>query len=150
MAHVEQRSLIFRIGGIGFLLGLQNIIEVLGNVAGALDFSKSDLRNSIIAALDFRRTHIPVFDPVGALKISSDVKLKDKVALVLRGSEGNWALVVDEIEELTGHENQLSCTIPDLLRPSAEGCYRQIRLINDEPYVVFDPENFYGAVVTAI
>jgi len=150
MAHGGQRALTFRLGDAGFLLGIQNLVEVLGSVSGLLDFSKNDLQNSIVAALDFRRTLIPAVDPARGFGIDSRVKLQDKIALVLGGSEGNWAILVDQVEELTGDEKLLPCAFPDLLRPAVEGVYTQVRLINDEPYVVFEPENFYGAETPAV
>lgn len=147
MAQIEQRSLIFYIGDVGFLLQCLHIVEIVGEAGGTFDFRRSDVRNHIVAALDFRNTYIPVLDPASMLKISSSCSLREKEIIILRGSEGNWALVVDEVDVLTDHEALLPCAVPDLLKPSSEGCYSSIRLINNRPYVVFEPENFYGAIL---
>ncbi len=147
MARIEQRSLIFHIGEVGFLLGYHYIVEVLGSVGDAFDYNRSDLRNNIVAAIEFRNTLIPVFDPGGLLDITSAGKIREKTVIVLRSTEGNWALAVDKIDELTARERFLPCAIPALLKPFVGGFYSQIRLIEEKPYVVFDPENFYGAVV---
>jgi chemotaxis signal transduction protein len=147
MARIEQRSLIFHIGDVGFLLEYHHIVEVLGAVGDAFDFNRSDLRNHIVAAIDFRKTLIPVFDPAGLLNITSAGKIRGKSIIVLRSTEGNWALAVDGIDELTARERFLPCTVPDLLKPFVGGYYSQIRLIEEKPYVVFDPEKFYGAAV---
>ena len=147
MDQVGQRSLIFHIGDIGFLLDYQYIVEILGRVGDTFDFSRSDLQNNIVAAIEFRKTLIPVFDPGGFLLESRGFKTQEKTTIVLHGTEGNWALIVDKVDELTGHEALMPCAIPDLLKLSSKGYYSDIRLINDKPYVVFEPENFYGAVV---
>jgi len=146
MAQIEQRSLVFYIGGVGFLLEYRHIVEVMGSVGSTFDFSRSDLRNNIVAAIEFRNTLIPVFDPGGLLAISSAVKARDKMTIVLSSTEGNWALAVDKIDELTACEGVLPCAVPDLLKPFVGGYYSQIRLIEKKPYVVFAPECFYGVV----
>ncbi len=146
MEQGRQRSLIFYIGDIGFLLNYSYIVEVLGVVSDSLDFSRSDLANNIVASLEFRHTLIPVFDPFAFIGEASRLKIRERTIIILHGTEGNWALVVDTVDTLTGQEAIMPCSIPDFLKLSSRGCFSELRLIANRPYVVFEPENFYGAV----
>jgi chemotaxis signal transduction protein len=144
------RKLIFRLGGIGFLLELTDVVEVVDQIAKVLDPGRSDISQGIISALQFRQTWIPAVDPALILDISSTVKLQEKKAVILRGSEGNWALLVDRIDELSVAENLKPCELPFLLKVSAMGFYSQIKLLNQEPMIVFEPERYYGSAVVAV
>ncbi|MCF6265503.1 MAG: chemotaxis protein CheW [Desulfuromusa sp.] len=144
------KKLIFRLGGTGFLLELGDVVEVVERIAGMLDSSRSDIGRGIVSALQFRQTWIPVVDPALKLNIFSVVKLKDKKAVILRGSEGNWALLVDQVGELSAAENFHSCEIPFLLKVSAMGFYSQVKLLYNEPMIVFEPERYYGSTAVSI
>lgn len=149
MTAIGNRKLVFYLGGIGFLLELVSVVEVVAQIAGILDSGRSDIGRGIVAVLKFRQTWIPVVDPVLKMDVLSSVKLKDKVIIVLRGSEGNWALLVDRVEELLSVERFQPCEIPFLLKAAAIGFYSQIKLLNNEPMVVFEPECYYGSVIVS-
>jgi len=150
MIAVGNKKLIFRLGETGFLLELGDVVEVVEQIVGILDSSRSDIGRGIVSALQFRQTWIPVVDPALTLDIVSEVKLKDKKAVVLRGSEGNWALLVDQVGELSATENFHSCEIPFLLKVSTMGFYSQVKLLYDEPMIVFEPERYYGSTAESI
>ncbi|RLB73610.1 MAG: hypothetical protein DRH06_00840 [Deltaproteobacteria bacterium] len=150
MTVLGNRKLIFRLGEIRFLLDLADVVEVVDQIADALDPSRSDIGQGIISALQFRHTWIPVVDPTLKLDIFSTVKLKEKIAVILRGTEGNWALLVDQVDELSGAENFQPCVIPFLLKVSAMGFYSQIRLLHNEPMIVFEPERYYGSTAVLV
>ncbi len=146
MSVANQRKLIFRLGGIGFLLDLIEVVEALDQIGETLDPARSDIGQGIVSALRFRQTWIPVVDPALKLDISSTVKLRDKTVVVLRGAEGNWALLVDQIDGLFTAENFQPCEIPFLLKVATMGFYSQIQLLHNEPMIVFEPEHYYGSV----
>ena len=146
MSVASQRKLIFRLGGIGFLLDLTEVVEVLDQITDALDPGRSDIGQGIVSALRFRQTWIPVVDPALKLDIFSTVKLRDKTVVVLRGHEGNWALLVDQVDRLSTAENFQPCEMPFLLKVATMGFYSQIQLLHSEPMIVFEPEHYYGSV----
>lgn len=147
---VGNRNLIFRLGGVGFLLELVDVVEVVNQITEALDPGRSDIGQGIVSALKFRQTWIPVVDPALKLDIFSVVKLKDKAAVILHGSEGNWALLVDQVEELSAVENFRPCEVPFLLKVAATGFYSQIKLLHNEPMIVFEPEYYYGSTAVSV
>ena len=149
MSTVGCRKLIFRLGGVGFLQDVVDVVEVVEHIAENLDHGRSDIGQGIIAALQFRQAWIPVVDPTLKFDIYSAVKLKDKVAVVLCSSEGNWALLVDEIELLSIGDTFQSCEIPYLLKVAAMGSYSQVKLFHNEPMIVFEPERFYGSAAVS-
>jgi hypothetical protein len=144
MTNADEKMLIFVLAGIRFVLDLDHVVEVLEQLSGRLDVQRSDLRQGIVAALEFRHTAIPVIDPTLSLGLVSDVGLTRRSALVLRGSEGNWAILVDRVEGLMPGTVFSRAHIPHLLR-AAPGCAdTQVLLVEDTPHMVFEPERFYG------
>lgn len=139
------KKLIFRLGEIGFYLDLNYVVEIVDQVGRRLDASRSDIGRSIVAAFRFRRTWIPGVDPALKFGLSSSVRIRDRVAIVLKGPEGNWAIFVDQVEELSAEE-LIPCEIPFLLKVSALDSYSELMLLNNEPYVGFDIERFYDTV----
>ncbi len=146
----DHSRLIFRLGGVGFLLKLVDVVEVVTQITDALDPGRSVIGQGIVSALRFRQTWIPAVDPALRLDILSAVELQDKVAVILRGSEGNWALLVDRVEELSSIDKFQPCEIPFLLKVAAMGFYSQIHLLDDEPMIVFEPERYYGSAAVLV
>ena len=145
MSTVGGRKMIFRLGEVGFLLEVTDVVEVVDQIEEILDPARSDIGRGIISALRFRQTWIPAVDPTLKLDISSAVRLKDKVAVVLCSSEGNWALLVDQVNLLSVADRFQPCEIPFLLKVAAMSFYSQIKLFHNEPMIVFEPERFYGS-----
>ncbi len=140
----DHKKLIFRLSGIGFFIDLDHIVEVVDRISAQLDPSRSDMARGIVSAFNFRQTWIPAVDPTLKLGLISAVGLNDKISIVLNGKEGNWAVLVDQVEDLSPAEIMLPCAIPFLLQISAVDCYSQLMLYKKEPYVGFEPERFYG------
>ena len=145
---INGRKLIFRLGGVGFLLELTDVVEVVAQIGKNLDPGRSDMSQGIVSALQFRQTWIPAVDPALILEIPSAIKLQEKIAIILRSFEGNWTLLVDQVDKLPVADKMESCEVPFLLKASAMGFYSQIKLLNQEPMIVFEPEYYYGSAVT--
>ena len=145
MLEQKSKKLIFRLGKIGFLLDLAAIVEIVEDVENSLDSSCSDVGRGIVSAMCFRSALIPVVDPSFKLEVSTTVKLSEKIAIVLHGTEGNWAILVDQIGDVVEVSKFKTCEFPFLFRASAAGYYSQIMLYNDDPYVVYEPEHSYSA-----
>lgn len=150
MSEVGGGNLIFRLGGIGFLLGVSDVVEVIEQIGGILDPGRSDIGMGIVSALQFRQTWIPVVDPMLKLDISSTVKMQDKVAVILSSSEGNWALLVDQVDLLSITDSLQPCQIPFLLKVASMSFYSQIKLLHNEPMIIFEPERFYGSTAVSV
>jgi chemotaxis signal transduction protein len=146
----NSRKLIFRLGGVGFLLELTDVVEVVDQIAENLDPGRSDISQGIVSALQFRQTWIPAVDPALILDIPSAIKLQEKIAIILRSSEGNWTILVDRVDKLSVADKMESCEVPFLLKASAMGFYSQIKLLNQEPMIVFEPECYYGSAVIVL
>jgi chemotaxis signal transduction protein len=143
------RNLMVRIGGVGCLINLTWIVEIREQIADLLDFSHNDPDLGIVGSLSFRQTRIPIIDPTLCLGLRSQTELKDKTALVLKSSEGNWALLVDRVAEICPADRFTVCAIPALLKATVTGFYSQIMLFQGEPMVVLEPDLFYGSSAVA-
>lgn len=140
------KKLIFRLGEIRFFLDLGFVVEVVDSIEKRLDAGRSDIAKAIVSAFCFRQTWIPAVDPGLRFGLTSTVKIKDRIAVVLKGPEGNWAILVDQIEELSVADQLIYCEVPFLLKISALGRYSTLMLHNDQPCVGFDIEQFYDTV----
>jgi chemotaxis signal transduction protein len=144
MTKAVGKMLIFVLAGVRFVLDLDHVVEVLEQLAGRLDVQRSDLRQGIVAALEFRHTAIPVIDPTLSLGLVSDIGLSQRSALVLWGSEGNWAILADRVEGLVPSTLLSRAHVPALLRAAPGYADIQVLLEGDAPLMVFEPERFYG------
>ena len=144
MATGSDKGLLFRLGDLVFFLDLDNVVEVVEQVNERLDPGRSDLGQGIVSALEFRQTWIPVIDPALRLNILALEKIRDRAAIIVQGSEGNWALLVDQVLDLISRRNCVICPIPELLKVSSVGYYAELLLCAGRPVVVFEPERYYG------
>jgi len=144
MSKATGKMLIFVLAGVRFVLDLDHVVEVLEQLSGRLDMQHSDLRQGIVAALEFRHTAIPVIDPTLHLGLISDIGLSQRSTLVLRSSEGNWAILVDRVEGLAPTTLFSRAHVPALLRATPDYADIQVLLVEDAPLMVFEPERFYG------
>ena len=144
MPRSVDRKLIFRLGGIGFLLDIARLVEICEQLADNFNPTYSDLEQGIVGALQFRRTQVPVVDPALLLGVKSELRFSEKRALILKGAEGNWALLVDRVEEISSADRFVSCELPLLLKKSVSRGYTQVSLLAGEPMVHFEADYFYG------
>jgi len=144
MRRSVDRKLVFRLGGVGFLLDLDNLVEICEQLADDFNPTHSDLEQGIVGSLQFRRTQVPVVDPALILGLKSELRFSEKRALILKGAEGNWALLVDGVEGISSADKFVSCEIPQLLKKSVARCYTRVSLLAGEPMVHFETGCFYG------
>lgn len=144
MVRAPGKMLIFTLAGIRFVLDLDYVVEVLEQLSGRLDARRSDLRQSIVGALDFRHTAIPLVDPTLMLGLVSAIDISARNALVLRGSEGNWAILVDQVAGLAPVDSFSRAIVPALLQVVPGFACAEVMLAEDVPLMVFEPERFYG------
>ena len=145
MGKDDIRYLMVRINEVGCLFDLNSVVEIREEIADLLDLRQTDQGSGIVGSLVFRQTRIPVVDPGLHLNLDSNTAPEDRTALVLKSAEGNWALLVDRVEKICPGDRFLSCDIPPLLKAASLGCYLKIGLIQEEPMVVLDSEQFYGS-----
>ncbi|MCK4622508.1 MAG: chemotaxis protein CheW [Desulfuromonadales bacterium] len=150
MVQAAAKKLIFRLGEIGFVLDLACIVEICEQIVDAVDLRKTDLDSGIVGSLLFRQTLIPVIDPTLRLELSSSIATRDRVALVLRSSEGNWALLVDQVAGVCSSERFQPCELPPLLKQTVNRCFSQVELLDNEPMIIFEPERYYGSPSIAV
>ncbi|MBW6509370.1 MAG: chemotaxis protein CheW [Desulfuromonadales bacterium] len=144
MVGAPGKRLIFTLAGIRFVLDLDHVVEVLEQLAGRLDSRRSDLRKGIVGALDFRHTVIPLIDPTLMLGLVSAAHIFQRSVLVLCGSEGNWAVLVDRVEGLAPADSFRRAIIPPLFQSAPGFAGAEVVLAEDAPLMVFEPERFYG------
>lgn len=147
MVQAAARRLIFRLGEVGFILDIEEVVEICEQLVDIFNPSLSDVGTGIIGALNFRRTQIPVVDPALQLKTHSHLAITQKSALVLKGEDGNWALLVDRVEEILPADKFQPCEIPPLLKKMVRGYSSQISLLHGEPMIHFESGRCRGELM---
>jgi chemotaxis signal transduction protein len=137
------RRLLFRIGTVGFCLSLGGLIEILEQVDSLIDRRQVDPQLSVVGALSFRRTMIPIVDLAGQLGIPS---VSPDTALVLSSREGNWALLVDRVEGFYSATEMIDLPVPRLLQAEGWRCFDQIALYAGTPYLRLNLPECYSGV----
>ncbi len=137
------RRLLFRIGTVGFCLDLNELIEIREKIADQIDARQFDQQLSIVGALSFRRTIIPVINLADKLGIPS-VDLD--VVLVLNSQEGNWGLLVSQVEGFFPASEMIDHPIPRLLMAEGWRCFEHIALYAGKPYLRLDLSACYAGV----
>ncbi len=150
MTQAVARKLIFRLSGVAFSLDLSFIVEICEPATALLDTSCADTDAGIVGSLSFRNTKVPAIDPALVFDLPASIPYSAKTALLLNSSEGNWALLVDRVGEISQADKFKPLVIPPLLRGTIGGSYSQVELFDREPVVCFEPERFYGATGLAI
>jgi chemotaxis signal transduction protein len=141
------KYLIVRLCGVGALVRLAEVIEVCKQVTDRIDWQQTDLMAGIVGSLKFRNARIPVVDPTLRLGMESRFARDDQVVLVLSGTEGNCALLVDEVDGIAPASNFAECEIPLLLKFSLSGYYSKVILNRGEPMIVLEQDRFFGVSV---
>jgi len=132
---VNSRRLLFRIGAVGFWVGLRDLVEILEQVSDQLDPSRGDEKLSICGALPFRQTLIPVVDLRRRLGLRSDAA---DTVLVLNSTEGKWALSVDSVEGFHSDREMIDLPLPRLLKAPGWRCFERVGLLAGVPFLQLD------------
>lgn len=134
------RRLLFRIGPIGFYLGLNQLIEIREQISEQIDFSQIDDHLSVVGALPFRQTLIPVVDVSRRLAIETS---DQDTVLVLSSRDGNWGLLVDRIEGFYASAEMADLPLPQMLMADGWRCFDRVALYAGIPYLRLEPTECY-------
>lgn len=107
-------KLVFRLGGIGFSLPIEGLVEIRDDAVPTLDRSKADPAAQLLGHLSHRGAPIPVRS-LGA-RLGLDVPVcEGAVVLVLPGEAGTWGVAADSVEGIFPATEFLSRRLPPLL-----------------------------------
>ena len=128
------RRLLFRIGTVGFCLNLDELVEIREQV---------DQQLSVVGALSFRQTMIPVIDLAKRLDIPS---VSPNIVLVVNSREGSWGLLVGRVEGFYPVTEMIDRPVPCLLQAEGWRCFDQVILYAGLPYFRLDLSACYAGV----
>jgi chemotaxis signal transduction protein len=138
MTEMSDKRLVFRIAGVGFVLSLENLVEIRESGAGVLDRSAADPEVGLLGLIEFRD------EAIHAINIRQKLDLPapddfEPAYVVVNGSDGAWAMPVDRIEGIFPAEEFSVIEVPLLLRMNAELPYQTLHVWKDEPLVSCEP-----------
>lgn len=95
---VERKKLVFRLGGMGFSLPIEALLEIREGAGGWIDRSAGVPDEHLLGELRGRDGRLPVFDLRGLFHTVASSDADSLVVLVLYGLDGPWGGVADSIE----------------------------------------------------
>ncbi|WP_432823651.1 chemotaxis protein CheW [Trichloromonas sp.] len=136
MSRSAGMNLVFRLGGSGFSLSVDDLVEIREE-QGALRAGDGNSRGSyILGTLAYRGQQIPVVDLRGLLRISSDTVADELLTLlVLIGESGYWAVPVSRIEGIYPIADFSACHTPMLFMLPGPRPYNALEFWREEPLV---------------
>lgn len=144
---VGSRRLLFVLGGLGFCLDLHELVEICDGVEILTESRLRDSLRAVCGGMVFRRTTIPVVDLRSRLGLVVDPEARQPgKALVLHSREGNWALLVDEVEGFQPTNVMQDLDLPPMLVAPGWRCFRQIALHQSRPFIKLDLQACYGGL----
>lgn len=135
MTDPGRMRLVFRLGGVGFSLPVQDLIEIREEVADALDRSAADPAAQVLGALSHRGGSIPVRDLGRRLELPAPFPEEAPVLLVLTGEDGCWGVLVDRVEGIFPTSEFDTRPVPPLLVRQESLPYTHLDLWRGEPLV---------------
>lgn len=136
MMNSVRMKLVFRLGGIGFALPVQDLVEIREDPGGVLDLSASEPSTPVVGHLMHRGETIPIHDLREALGLSPSPVAEGSIVLVLDGGTGAWAVTADRVEGIFPMEEFESRPLPLLLIRREPLPYTHLDLWRDEPLVL--------------
>lgn len=144
---VGSRRLLFVLGDLGFCLDLHELVEICEGVEILTEPRLQDSFRAVCGGMIFRRTTIPVVDLRSRLGFVVTPEARQPVnALVLSSSEGNWALLVDEVEGFQPIAGMQDLDLPPMLVAPGWRCFKQIVLHQSRPFIKLDLHACYGGL----
>jgi hypothetical protein len=140
-------NLVFRLGGSGFSLSVEDLVEIREENTSQLAGGSSHVPY-LLGTLTYRDQEIPVVDLKGFFRISAETASDGlSIVLVLFGESGFWGVPVSRIEGIFPLVTFSACRCPLLSMLPGPRPYSTIELWRGEPIVRCDAlwlEQFWG------
>ncbi|HKI50857.1 MAG TPA: chemotaxis protein CheW [Geothermobacteraceae bacterium] len=121
MATAEQMKLVFRLGQIRFSLPVDHLVEIRQGSAGGIDRTCQDLTGGQLGSIHHQDGQLGVYDLSYYLQLPPWSGSGEIDLLVLSGSDGPWAVPVDEVVGIFPNEAFSPLTTAPLLTHICKG-----------------------------
>lgn len=138
MTNTVRMKLVFRLGEIGFVLRVQDLIEIREDPGGVLDRSKGDPGTMLLGQLMHRGEKVPVFDLGKCMELPSSPARP--IVLILAGESGMWGMTADRVEGIFPGSDFESRSLPMLLGQPDSFPYAGLELWRGEPLVLCEAQ----------
>jgi chemotaxis signal transduction protein len=97
MATVERMKLVFRLGSVRFSLPVDHLVELRQGRNGWIEHNQDDAASVLLGTVNQRDGVLKVYDLGRILQLPHWSGAGDVNLLVLTGTQGPWAIPVDEV-----------------------------------------------------
>lgn len=138
MFDAERMKLVFRLGGSGFSLPVDHLVEILQGAREWLDRSEADDAQGLLGHVAQRGGRMPVYSLGRRLGLETPSAQPDLSLLVLSGHNGHWGLPVDAVDGIYPAESFSYLPLPELLLAPLGHLYQGLDLWQGELLVAGD------------
>lgn len=136
--EMADKRIVFRIAGVGFVLSLEDLVEIREAGAGVLDRSAADPEIGLLGLLSYRDQAIHAINVRQRIGLPAPESY-ETAYVVVNGSDGVWAFPVDKVEGIFSVEEFEIYEVPLLLRMNGSLPYQTLQVWRSEPLVSFEP-----------
>ena len=137
--EIADKRIVFRIAGVGFVLSLEDLVEIREAGAGVLDRSAADPEIGLLGLLSYRDEAIHAINVRQIIGLPAPESY-ETAYVVVNGSDGVWSFPVDKVEGIFSVEEFEIYEVPLLLRMNSSLPYQTLQVWRSEPLVSFEPQ----------
>jgi len=123
MLDAERMKLVFRLGGVGFSLPVDHLVEIRQGPAGWIDREAADTETGLLGHVHQLNGTLPVINLCRCIGLSDSRLLDDLTLLVLPGRMGHLGVVVDVVEGFFPADEFAPLALPPLLEGRVPPAY---------------------------
>lgn len=147
--EADHLCIIFRIGGIGFMMPVADLMAIRDPDDLSIDRSSNVFASSQVGSLQFQDLDVPVFGLSEMLCLASAEDGPEKRYLIFAGTECPWAIAVDRVEGVFKGAEFDCRELTSGLFEAGNAPYQAVAVYNGEPLVSFVPgmleQRLFGA-----
>lgn len=123
MLDAERMKLVFHLGGSGFTLPVDHLVEILQVAWTQINTNEANHDSGLLGHAEHRGRLLPVYALNQLLGLVGKPPQEALTLLVLTGRQGPWGVWVDRITGIFPEEAFRFLALPELLQPQVGALY---------------------------
>ena len=123
MLDAERMKLVFRLGGSGFTLPVDHLVEILQVAWTQINEDDANHDGGLLGHVEHRNRLLPVYALNQLLGLAGEPSHEALTLLVLTGRHGPWGVWVDSIAGIFPDDAFRFLALPELLQPRVGSLY---------------------------
>lgn len=140
MVEAERLRIVFRVGGVGFVMPVADLLAIRGAGEDPLSQPRSSAGACQVGSLVYRSVSIGLYALTLLFGLPRDESSGDGHVLVFAGMDGPWAIRVDQVDGVKAVDQFVFQELPAYLFRDVNVPYHQVALHDGQLLVSVDAE----------